>query len=298
MSNIIGQIPFERVRPITIYKERLQYSNYLFNITLRNGQTDTNDYSPLIKVGFLGDCRHHLDRLFVSEETEHMVIMVKNVDANIEPGIYKRTAYIIVRSKLKYVHFDTGYIISDIFDYAHIEPLEVLNYICFSYEDVIYDNIVDISSKHPNYKTKTKIIVRSNGVELINNLFYYIYNFKNEIVFKLGYYIPESSIVNFHAMCHIPDKFGVLPNIIPAFEAILNNPSNIITLINSVLDGSKEYQNEDLNASGKKKKKKQPKNKFVGVSLMAKLMDTNSLQMRKIFIGWFLCEVLYQFFFY
>lgn len=293
----MSQIQYESVKPITIYKERLQYSNYLFNVALKSNQNDTNNYSPLIKVGFLGDCRHHLDRLFVVEETEPMVIMVKNVDARSEPGIYKRTAYIIVRSKLKYVHFDTGFIINDIFDYSHIEPLEISNYILFYYEDNFYDKIVDISSKDINYKTKTKIFVKNTGNELTNNLFYYIYNFGIQTVNKIGYYIPESSIPNFHVMCHIPYKFGKIPNIISTFDSILSNQSNIIVLINNVLDISTEYH-ETLTITGKTKKKKQPKNKFVGVSLIAKLMDTNSLQMKRIFIGWYLCEVLYQFFFY
>lgn len=289
----------DKVPPITIYKDRFQYLNLIFNLCLKKGQYDQANYSPTIKVAFLGKCNHYLDRMFVVEEAETMITMVKNVSAVTDSSIYKRSAYIMMREAFKFVHFDTGYIFDDLFEYAHIEHDEISKIISFYYEGSIYQNIKDISSKDVDYKSKTRVFLTSNNQEIGNNINFYIYNLSSEISYKIGYYIPDNSIKYFHCMTHIPDKFGGFQDQMSAYNSLLTDPQNFLLLINNVLTDTKpQLSNLDEGDKKSKGKKKAPKNKFIGVSLVTKLSEWPTLQMKRITIGWFICEVLYQFFFY
>ena len=78
MEDNNGLKSLERIPPITVYKERLQYLQMLFNSSLKSNMYDNNNYSPVIKLSFIGKGNHYLDRLFVVEETESMILMVKN----------------------------------------------------------------------------------------------------------------------------------------------------------------------------------------------------------------------------
>lgn len=286
-----------RVEPILVIKQTLPYIDMLFNLCLKINDMDGINYSPLIKLAFYNKCNHYLDRLFVVEETESMVIMVKNVSTGTEAGVYKRSAYIIMKKALKFVHFDKGYIFSDLFEYCHIEPEETSKHLYYRYQDRNYRTIEEISSIDKDYKTKTKILYLQNNNEVPNDINLYIKYLGNEIIFKVGYYIPDESIKFFHVMMHLPSRFGELENPITVFESILADPNNLKVLINTVL--------LDLNPTGqkigvksKKIKSNQPKNKYLGMSLVSQLFkESDSLQLKRIFIGWFMCEVLFSFFF-
>ena len=299
MENNLRLNFLERIQPITVYKERLQYLQMLFNISLKTNINDSNNYSPVIKLAFIGKGKHYLDRLFVVEETESMILMVKNVSNTTDLRIYKRSAYIMMRDAFKFVHFDTGYILNDLLDYCHVEPNEIIKYIYFIYNEKVFENINEISSNDTEYKSKVRILLKSNNLEIGNNINFYIYNLGIEISFTLGYYIPDNSIKYFHVMGHMPDKFGVLPDLQGTFSLLLSDPNNLFILANSILFDITP-QTITINDENKKSKgkKKEPKNKFIGISLITKLSETESIQTKRIFIGWFICEVLYQFFFY
>lgn len=289
----------EKISPVTVYKDRLQYLNLLFNLSLKSNPYDSVNYSPVIKLAFLGKGNHYLDRLFVVEETETMITMVKNVSTTTGDGVYKRSAYMMMRQAFKFVHFDTGSIISDLLEYAHLEVDEIAKHFYFWYEGKAYGNIIEISSRDTEYKSKVSIVLKSSNTVFENNINMYIYNLGVETSFKIGYYIPDESILYFHVMVHMPDKFGGIPDIGSAINSLLADPNNFSVLINSVLsDISPQITTVNDENKKSKGKKKLPKNKFLGISLITKISETASLQMKRIFVGWFICEVLYQFFFY
>lgn len=288
---------FERKQPIAIYKNHLAYIDLLFNAALRNNQIDQSNYAPFIKVGFLGNANHYLDRMFCVEEGLVMLIFVRNVQFGTEPGEYKRSAYMIVRNKTKLIHFDTGIIFSDVFDYAHIEPQETVNNISFLYNGLIYTDIKQISSIDGDYKSKTKIAININGNELPNDMYYYCYGFRGDVTSKIGYYIPDENFEYYHVIHHFPDNFGKISNPQIFFQSLLSDSNNIYNLLNFVFEDPNLGKHVQLTRTGKPKKKIAA-NTYNGISLATYLSSETDHQAKKTAIGWFLCEILYQFFFF
>lgn len=288
---------FERKKPIAVYKNHLPYIDFLFNAALRTNQIDQFNYSPLLKLAFLGNADHYLDRMFVIEEGQIILFLVRNVQFAQEPGEYRRSAYTILRSKTKLIHYDTGIIFSDIFDYAHIEPQETINYISFLYEGKIYTNITEISSIDPTYKLKTKIAININGNELPNDIYYYCCGFQSDIKQKIGYYIPDENLEYYHVIHSFPANFGKVSNQQMFFQNLLSNPNNVYNLLSFVFDDPNLGKPIALTRTGKPKKKIAG-NAYNGVSLATQLATETDSQAKKMIIGWFLCEILYPFFFY
>lgn len=294
----------EKIHPVTVYQDRLIFLEYLFYYSLRINEYDTTNYSPSIKLAFIGNGNNILDRLFVVEETESMILMVKNVsvppkNVSIKNEPYKRSAYIMMRQAFKFVHFDTGYIFNDLLDYCHIEPERISNYIYFVYEDNRYENIKDISSKDDKYKSKVRIFT-NNNMEITNNINFYIqYIGYSEIKSKIGYYISNESIKYFHVMSHLKENFGSLENIETSSPILISDPTKFLYLINTVLNTitSESVIIDDESRSRCKKQKKKVTKETIGFSLVTKLKEQESNQNKRIAIGWFICEVLYQFFF-
>lgn len=288
---------FERKQPISIYKNHLPYIDILFNISLKVHQNDQTNYSPFLKVGFFGNADHFLDRMFVVEDGPMIVVFVRNVQNESDVSSYKRSVYMIIRRKLKFIHFDSGIIFDDIFDYAHIENEEVNKYISFVYNGNVYKDIKEISNIDLDYKSKTKIYIDFNGMELQNDLYYYCYAFQGEISKKIGYYIPTENIEYYHVVHHFRSDFGKNPNQQLMFQNLLNDTNNFYTLINYIFEDPNFGKAPEFTRYGNIKKKAS-KSTYNGVSLVTQLATKTDIQSKKMIIGWFICEILYQFFFY
>lgn len=285
--------PLEKIGPVGTFKERLPYIDLFFNISIKTDQNDMVNYAPIIKVGFIGKGINFTDRMFVAEETEHMLIFVRNVTFDSEPGGYRRSVYIIPRKYIKYVHFDTGYVVSDMLDYSLVESEEVSKFIHFSYEDKIYERLSEIVNLDKNYKTKTKIIMKGTDQVMNFSLFDYIRDPASEARNKLGYFVPEDSIKYYHVMMFIGQKFGKLQNQYAIFSQLLedrqNIYNNIYRLVTSISDTG--------GTAVKVTKKGIPKTDLISESLVSTITRDDTLQMKKIFVAWFLCEIMYPFFF-
>lgn len=292
----MNQFPLGKISNTGVFKERLVYIDYIFNSAIRTNQYDTNNYQPMIKVAFLGRGDNFLDKMFTAEDGQFILTFVKNVLFDNELNIYKRSSYMIMREALLYVHFDTGIIFKDIFDYAHIESEETKQFLIFLYKDKLYENISEISSFDKDYKKSTKILARLNNTEIQNDMYYYNGFFGIYSCSKIGYYISDENIKYFHVTMFYKDVFGSIRDPYSFFMPLLQNPANIITVINTIPENIKPVISQS-ETGRKKKPKKQPKDTYLGLSLVGKIASASNLQNKKITVAWFLCEIMYPFFF-
>lgn len=288
-----------KITPIPVYSQNLNIINMIFNTTLKVNQMDATNFSPTYKLGFLGNGQHYLDRMFTVEERNGMLFFVRNVQFGDEQNSYKRSVYTIPQNKTLYVHYTTGTLFKDLFDYAHLESSEVSNNVIFQYDNQFYNTINEISEKDPNdYKTKTRIFIKSTQNEIYNNMYIYGTYIDFQSQNKVGYYIPESSIEYYHTIYFLGKLFGVVDNNYKYqfFSDLSSNPNNIYNVINQVFTDPRQIGGQILNKNGMPKK--QPKkNPYMGVSLMNKLASEINLQFKRFTIGWFLCEIMYPLFF-
>ena len=296
MSLVITNPPpvFERIAPIKLHIERLHYIEYIFNLCLYGALESPTAVSPAIKVGFIEKGSHVLERMFVVEDSAPMILFVINTPLKVKTTVFIRTAYIITRSKVNYIHISSGVIFKDLLDYCLLEPEETSTNLYFYHKDKVYTDINEIISKDPKYKETTRVFLRSSNQEIGNNLFMYSYMFKNIVQYKLGYYINPANYEDyFHPMSNISTNFGALPNIIEVFTALLTNPQNVTGLINIPFEPNVV---EDIDITVEKSKKER-KAKMVGMSLIGKIRSLTSIQEKRVTIGWFLCEIMYRFFY-
>ncbi len=171
----------EIIKPVKIYYQNIE----LINIIFRSIPNINIEKIPSLKIGILGSGVDILDKMFVVEDGPNVLMFMKNVKNS--KSLYRRSAYMIVRSKVKYVHFRTGVIFSTIKEFADLEKD------FFESEYVIEgENIVD-----------------KTGKKIENPNFYeYMYYRSNTLQTLIGYYIPESSIINFHPVTYFNNKFG------------------------------------------------------------------------------------------
>lgn len=266
---------------IPVYKDHLVYIDGIFNICLGEGN------SPIIKLGFLGNTNHILDRMFVIDDNEIMILFAKTVQFGTDEGEYRRSIYIMTRSKINLIHFDTKTVFGDLFDYSHIETSEISKNIIFVYNNTIYESISQISSIDPDYKSKTKIYDKTGNYELQNSIYQYSRIFPGEISKKIGYYVTDENIKYFHVIHFIPGMFGKIPNLQQFFNLLQSDYNNIQKLVFTIFE-------DPLGGITKKGKKKNP---HIGVNLINRLTKDNDLQSKKMTIGWFLCEIMYSFIF-
>lgn len=294
----------QSIQPIKIHKDRLNLISYLylnsFTGSYRRELENSKELlkQPLMKIAILGEGTSYFDRLFVCEETPTIIMMVKNMifESDRELPI-RRTIFSIVRSKLKYVHYDTGIIFDDLLDYAHIEPDEVNKYFKYYYEQNYYDNIKDISSKDSDYKSKVLIYDVQSGQVFYNNMYYYNFYKRDESLLKVGYYIQNSSCVNLHPVLFCSKLFGLLPNMMKGTEymyfqqLLVSYNSDLNFISRSLLD-----VNLTKYSDGKSRK--------YNSNLIDSLLANNSQkkeyvhQNNRMLIGSFIAEILYSFFFY
>lgn len=256
--------------------QRLNYIDDIFNDSIAPEIQNAN-FNPIIKVGFLDGYENIRQKMFVAEETKYMLIFVKNVDfvdTTNKQNKFKRSAYAIIRRKVKYIHFETRNIINDIFDYSFLEPNEISNNISFVYNnEYTTNNIYDIYNIDNNYKSKTRIFTNDNQ-EIENDLYYYFTIFKNQIQYKLGYYVDDEAIKFFHVIMFISWNYGNIPNEEYVFNELMISKKRTIDEI------IKTYYNDKGSRS-----------------LISQIKSDEHLQLKKIFVACFLCETLYSFFF-
>lgn len=268
--------------------QNLQYIDLFFNKSISPEISVNNLYNPIIKVGFLGQIENIFDRMFVAEESKHMVIFVKNVTSS-TTGKNKRAVYIIIRRKLKYIHLFNGNIINDIFEYSWYEPEETKKNIYFQYNDERYESIADVYNIDNDFKSKTKIFTNDDQ-EISSDLFDYFSLFRDEIQYKLVYYVEDDSINYFHVMMHISQNFGVIN--IDFFRILQLNPEETT---NKII--SSRMHNPDSKKKVSSSKKETSSSETEILSLSETLASEKYLQTKKITVAWFLCEVMYNFFF-
>lgn len=125
--------------------------------------------------------------------------------------------------------------------------------------------------------------MKDNNSLIINND---IYNFMKSINIstKVGYYIPDSSIINFHPILFISTIFGTLNNSNQLFSNF-NSNFKVDESLNYLLSYifTKDNNNDNV--------------KYVCTSLLAKMSDTTYIQYQRIYVAWFLAEIMYDFFF-
>lgn len=286
-----------RIPPIPIYTQRLGRINELFNLSLKSNPMETNDYSPVFKLGFINNGTHYLDRMFTIEERRGMLFFVRNVPFGDEDGEYRRSVYVIPKSKVLYLHYQTGIIFSDFFEYAHIEVTEVMEFVSFYYNDKFYNTIKEISDQDAfGYKEKTRIMIKFNQTEMQNNLLIYGGFFGKISQLKVGYFIPEESLQYYHSALFMVKQFGLIPNPSQFFHSIDSDPNSMYSLANYVFADPRMYIAPKLTKTGKIKKIPS-KNPYIGVSLLNKLEEAKNHQERRFIIGWFLCEIIYPYIF-
>lgn len=286
-----------RISPIQIFVQNLHHINTLFNISLKQNQMEAGNYAPIFKLGFLGNGSHYLDRMFTIEERNGIIFFVRNVQFGDEKNEYRRSVYSIIKDKTLYVHYTTGILFKDLFDYAHIEPTEISETLYFYYNDKYYNTIKEISDQDPiNYKTKTIIVSKIKQIEIPNDMLIYGSFFGLTSQLKVGYYIPEENIPYYHVILFMGKQFGLVPNASHFFQSIANDPNGMYTVVNTVFLDPRQYGQAKLNKSGNLKKQSK-NNPYVGVNLINKLSSEKILQNKRFIVGWFLCEIMYQFFF-
>lgn len=288
---------YQRISPLIFRSNFSPYISYIFNKLLRQSQMDTNNYSPILKFGFYGNGAHMSERMFTSEESMYMISFVKNVTLEPPSSATRRSFYMIVRSKVHYVHFVTGIIFKDLLDYANLEEQEVSKYFVFQHNGRIYERVSEIIHIDTNYKQNTKILAKTNSSEFPNDIFYYLHyipmvdNSYKEPELKIGYYIPESSLPSFHVSLHISTCFSLKMDRTPLYNAIINDFSTLdkllLTNLSEGLSKSKKYEEDGKLISFN----------FVESSLAIRVASTNKIQQKRIDIAWFLAEILYGLFF-
>ena len=281
---------FSKIDPIRVHMERFQYIDYIFNLCLSGSFQSATIVSPAIKVGFIERGSHVLERMFVAEDFESMLIFLRNVPLGSKPNVYIRTAHIMPRSFINYVHFTTGLIFKDLFDYCLIERDETNANLYFIHEDQVCFDLNEIIAKDQNYKTNTKIFIKTSNFEIGNSLFLYSYSFKEYIQYKVGYYLLDVNYDYFHPMINISKNYGQLQNAYNIFTSILSNSEYIVSLVNFQFQSSLTVDDEDGVKNGRKPK-------LIGMSLIDNVKACKSNQEKRITIGWFLCEIMYGFFF-
>lgn len=286
------------VANIPVITENLNHINILFNFCLKQNPFDNVNYSPAFKLGFINGGQNVFDRMFTVEERNGIIFFVKSVPPSGEENNTRRSVYAISQKKTLYIHYKRSVLFKDLFDYCHLEPDEVANFLIFLSEGTYYNSIAEISSKNPSgYKETTKILTREKGIEVGNDMLIYSLYLGIESQKKVGYYIPEQNNGYLHVTLFLGKEFGLVDNPRSFFGELANDSNKILTVANTVFLDPRQYTQPQLTKTGKIKK--QPKkNPYIGLSLVNKLVEDETIQYKRFTIGWFLCEILYPFFYF
>jgi hypothetical protein len=286
------------IKIMNIRSQNLDYIDYIFNNLI--GTEFQQNNSPFIKVAFLGNSTDFSEKMFVADDSKNIITLVRNVRSGVKLDNIKRSVYMIIKIKLKYIHFSTGNIFSDIYDYAILESDETSKVIYFEYNGIKYDKIKDII-RYENYKDKTKIFFKQGDQQISNDMTNYLIIMRHfgVIVKNIGYYIPNESLKYFHVVQSVSSNFGKITNEREFFTKLLENPVvKINELINTELNGSKINQ-ENCKDCGDEDDEGEDngKRKTIKMSLKTKIDSTKIIQEKKILLALFFSEVLFNFYF-
>lgn len=310
----MANIPvFKKIEPIRVHSERFDLIDSVFNLSLGGflfPQGNQTSLSPAIRIAFIERGLHVLERMFVVEDFKPMITMILNTPLK-RPNAYIRTAYMIVRTHIDYIHYKSGYIFKDLFDYCLFEHQQTNANLFFLHNGSTDLTLNQIIAKDPNYKVNTRVFLRSNNYEIGNDMFQYSYFFRQQIQDNVAYYVREEKYEDyFHPILNFTKNFGKAEEIGNIYASILQNPQLIVNFVNHIFKSSSdldvyddEYEDEsdddsdDEDQKKKKKTKKERKTKYIGMSLIAKIGTTEKMQEKRIIIGCFICEMMYRLFF-
>lgn len=295
-------INFQKREPINIYSERLKYINLTYNYLLNQSFTElsNNNKQPAIKLGFIGDASSESERLFVAQDSPQLILMIRKTKLETDKEKKIKSVYFIVRSLVKYIHFSTGYIIKDIFDYFSLEIEEMFSNVYFihyipqfdsygnfiQYNTTQYTDIREIMKIDENYKTTTTVHLIYNNFK-IEDIYTYSYIYMQIVERKIGYYVPVESYKCFHPHINISENFGNLSNeeLQYQYQSLLFSDQYLVNFIN--LKMVSNYNSINI------------KQKITTISLNDKIsgIPNNEEQEKRVVISWFLIDVLYNFIF-
>lgn len=289
-------IPFTKINPINVRTEFSQLISYSFNSLLKKNTSDVNNYSPLIKFGFYHNANSIEEKMFVCDDADLMVSFVKNVILNPPNNNVRRSFYMIIRPKVSFIHLISGYIFDDLIDYAVLENEEFNKYLFLMYDNKYIVNPLELYQIDKDFKNKIKIYTRDSNQEFQNNMRDYMkylpYNsqfFTKEFETKIGYYIRDKNIENFHVSYHISECFS--PDLFDKSQlvySVMQNSAYLSTL----------FETDFTQIAQQMKNSKQKRENYVGSSLTRKIKSIgDNIQEQKFIISWFFCEMLFSLFF-
>lgn len=284
-----------KINPININPNGINFIDCIFN--------SFGIEVPYIKLSFFSNGENVLERMFICEDNDNMITAVMNVisstDEKTKKIIYRRAVYMIVRSKISYVHFASGEIFSDLFEYSILESYETDNCLVFVHNG-IQDTLFNIKNRDSNYKTNTSVFFRyyendiENFHEIGNDIFNYIkcskYYGNNEIDKKIGYYLKNENFDYFHPILRMKKSFGYSSFINQMCDFYLQNFDRIGEFTGKVFDKNQFYP------SNCDEKANYFDNSLHGIvaSLYEDSFEKN-LQNIKFNIGFFISEILYRY---
>jgi len=278
--------------------ENLDYIDYIINTLIKT--EPIQNYAPFLKVCFIGNCSDITEKMIVADDSKNIITVVRNVYTGTKLDSIKRSVYMIIKTKLKYIHLNTQNLFSDIFDYVILEPDETSRCLYFEYNDIKYESLKDII-KHKDYKEKTKIFLKQNNQQIQNDMVNYliIMRYFNVNMKNIAYYIPNESLKYFHVTQSISSNFGTIPNEREFFSRLILNPVfGLNELITSELEGSKiNQESSNCKDCGDAGDEEEIKRKTIKMSLKIKVDSTKIIQEKKIIIAWFILETLFNFYF-
>lgn len=259
------------IDPVNVYIQNINFINLIYQSILGTDSTRI----PKLKIGIMNNGTDTLDKLFVIEDNSSVLLFIKHVlDSK---GLYRRTAYMIVRSKIKYVHFKTGKIFDTFAEFAELENDYLNRDFKFLYEGREYMKLKDIR----NPTSEVQLLWNNGSISKVPNIHEFIDYKSNELQTMIGYYIPESSYINFHPVAHYGNNFGdySVEFIRENFNKIYE-PGFITWLVN--IKFSNTFKNKRKDKS----------------SLVVTTKQEINIQSKMLYIGSFICEMLFGFFFF
>ena len=230
---------------------------------------------PKIKICIIGGGNDVLDRLFVVEDGPDLISIIKNVLNS--KNKYLRTLYMIVRSKVKYVHF-SGKVFNSLIELAELETTLFNTEFKFICNGKTYNKVSDIEGR----KDDIKLLAKDGKSYDIPSLYEYISSRSNLLQTLIGYYIPEESYINLHPVTYYNNKFGDYDiEFIRKYFDRIYEPGFIEFLINN--------QSSDTNSTNKRVK---------ATSLITAVNKEKNEQSKRAIVGLYICEMLFGMFYF
>lgn len=264
-----------QIPEIRVQNDMLINVNNIFDYSLNIVTKSSNDI-PTFNLGFYGSGNNITQRMITSEDHGSVVFFVKNVPLE-KKQEYRRSTYAIIKRRLLYVHFQSGYIFSDLLDFAFLYDMSSTIY--FVHNGISYNKIHDIYNRDPsNYKSNTRIFLLNDNTEIPNDLEYYTKFVNKDVKLVVGYYVAPQDIKYLHVVDFNKKRFS---NYMVSRYELDNqkyNPEFIVNVVNHVFNDVNVEKNAD----------------FINKSLYSLLINNQKEQGRRFYIAWFIAEILYN----